>query len=151
MQRFNAELENNRQQFYSNMQYNIDAANAKWRQTVTLTNTDMKFQAAATDVKNMVGLTVEQLNQQWDRADSLLDYIWKSSENEADRNSALAIAKFTGQNEMSIAAMNNRAAADAASSEGWGKLLGTGVGALLGSEAGKGAVNSVADSLFGWL
>lgn len=151
MIRFNRELENNRQQFYSSMQYNIDTANAKWRQTVTLTNTDMAFQAAATDVKNLVGISVEQLNQQWDRADALLDYVWKSSENEQDRNSALAIAKLQADAATSLQKLKGKQEADAASSAGLGKLVGTGVDALLGSEAGKSAVNSVADSLFGWL
>lgn len=151
MRRFNSEMENNRQQFYANMQYNIDAANAKWRQTTTMANVDMKFQAAATDVKNMVGLTVEGLNQQWDRADSLLDYIWKSSENEQDRASALIMSKLQADSAMSLANLNNKAAADAATSAGWGKLAGTAFASILGSDAGKGVINSVTDSLFGWL
>ena len=151
MRRFNSEMENNRQQFYANMQYNIDTSNAKWRQATTMANVDMKFQAAATDVKNMVGLTVEQLNQQWDRADSLLDYIWKSSENEQDRASALIMSKLQADSAMSLANLNNKAAADAATSAGWGKLAGTAFSSILGSDAGKTAINSVTDSLFGWL
>src|SRR5690606_21524089 len=81
MKQFNASLENNREQFYQNMQYQIDTANAKWRQTVTLQEDQQAFEAAATDVKNSVGITTEQLNQLWDRSDSLLQYAWQSSEN----------------------------------------------------------------------
>jgi len=91
---FNASLENAREQFYMNMQYAVDSANAKWRQTVTLTNSEMEFQAAATDVKNMLGLTTEALNQLWDRSDSLLDYAWKEGENEKDREHRLELAKM---------------------------------------------------------
>jgi hypothetical protein len=93
--KFNADLENNRQQFYAQMQYNIDVANAQWRQAVTLQNNSQAFEAAATDVKNMTTISQEQLNQIWDRADALLDYAWKSSENEADRKNNLLIATTT--------------------------------------------------------
>lgn len=123
MSKFNAELENNRQQFYKNMQYNIDIANAKWRQTVTLTESQQKFEAAATDVKNMVGISNEQLNRLWDRSDALLDYLWKSTDNELDRKSAMAIAKTQG-----------KMSADAADKAGFGSILGSITGAIAGSD-----------------
>jgi hypothetical protein len=34
----------------------------------------------------MLGITQEAQNQIWDRVDSMLDYLWKSSENEANRD-----------------------------------------------------------------
>lgn len=114
MSKFNADLENNRQQFYKSMQYNIDVANAKWRQEVTTQESAYAFEAASTDVKNMMNLSMEQLNQIWDRSDALLDYLWKSSENDADRKSAMAIAKIEGQMQL-----------DAADKAGWGSLFGT--------------------------
>ena len=58
---FNASLENSREQFYANMQYQVDAANAKWRQTVTLQNNENAFNAAAIDVKNIAGLILRHL------------------------------------------------------------------------------------------
>ena len=120
--KFNADLENNREQFYKNMQYNIDIANAKWRQTVTLAGTEMKFQAAATDVKNMVGISQEALNRLWDRSDSLLDYLWKSTESELDRKAAMTLQTLAGEQ-----------AADIEDSKGWGAMFGSVVGA--GAEA----------------
>ena len=83
---FNATMEDSRQKFYANMQYQIDTANAKWRQTVELSNNKLLFDAAATDVKNMLSITQEAQNQIWDRVDSMLDMLWKSSENEANRD-----------------------------------------------------------------
>lgn len=83
---FNATMEDSRQKFYANMQYQIDTANAKWRQTVELSNNKLLFDAAATDVKNMLSITQEAQNQIWDRVDSMLDMLWKSSEKEADRD-----------------------------------------------------------------
>ena len=121
--KFNADLENNRQQFYSNMQYNVDVSNAKWRQAVTLQENSQQFEAAATDVKNLNTLSQEQLNQIWDRSDALLDYLWKSTENTADRNSALLIAKTTGQ--MKI---------DAEDKAGMGSIFGSIAGSIAGSD-----------------
>lgn len=94
MSQFNATLENAREEFYKNMQFQIDTANAKWRQTVTLQEDAQAFEAAATDVKNLVGLSTEQLNRLWDRSDSLLQFAWQSAENEATRANQLAIAQL---------------------------------------------------------
>lgn len=66
---FNANLEMQQDQFYKTMQYNVDLANARWRQTVTLTNAEMQFDAAAMDVKNQFDLSQEALNRIWDRSD----------------------------------------------------------------------------------
>ena len=138
MSQFNAQLENQRQEFYKNMQFNIDTANAKWRQTVTLSEAQMKFDAAATDVKNKIGLSVEMLNQLWDRSDALLDYAWKSSENNLDR-----------QNNIAVASMNNKAAADRQNAQnkannqaGVGQAVGTVVGAWAGSSSGSSAISN---------
>ena len=94
MKQFNATLENGREQFYLDMQYQVDAANAQWRQTVTLTETEMAFNAAATDVKNILNLSSEVMNQLWDRTDSLLDYAWREGENALDREANLELAKM---------------------------------------------------------
>lgn len=82
---FNASMETQREQFYKEMQYNIDLANARWRQTVTTANTEMKFEAARTDVQNMVNLSTEAMSRMWDREDAILDYTFKSTEGELDR------------------------------------------------------------------
>ena len=94
---FNAKIENDRDQFYADMQYNIDLANAKWRQTVVETETQMKFDAASEDVKNILDLSQEGLNRMWDRVDSMLDYMHKTAENEADRDRAVLVAQIQAQ------------------------------------------------------
>ena len=94
---FNSEMENQRQQFYANMQYNIDVANAKWRQTVETENNRLKFEAASTDVKNMLSLSQEGMNQLWDRLDSIFDNIWKSAENELQREAQIIAAEIGAQ------------------------------------------------------
>ena len=118
--RFNADMENNREQFYSNMQYNIDIANSKWRQTVTLTESEMAFEAAATDVQNMFNLSVEAQNQLWDRADAILDYVWKSNETALDRKTRLEEAR-----------MGAKAAKRAGNASALGSVIGAISGAII--------------------
>lgn len=129
MAMFDQDLNNQRDQFYKNMQYNIDVSNAKWRQSVTLENSQKGFDAAATDVKNMVGIGSEQLNQIWDRSDSLLDYLWQSSEKAADRNALLVVEKLKAD-----------LAIDAEDRKGMGSIIGTLIG---------GVVPKLTDWLFG--
>ena len=92
---FGIQQEASRQQFEANMAYNIDAANAKWRQAVELENTRITFEAASTDVKNALGLSTEALNRIWDRVDSQLDYIWRSTEADEQRDYDLLVAEMT--------------------------------------------------------
>jgi hypothetical protein len=127
--RFNSELENSREKFYKEMQYNIDIANTKWRQSVTMTNNEMAFQAAATDVKNMVGLSVEALNQLWDRSDALLDYAWKESQNQADLQFRIAAQKENAQ-------LDRDKINAASKGGGFGSVVGAIAGTALGSLAG---------------
>lgn len=142
---FNASLENAREQFYKNMQYNIDLSNAKWRQSVTLQNNQNVFDAAATDVKNMVGLTSEQLNQMWDRSDAQLDWTWKSSENQADRDMKM----FQMKMEMQMAAMQAKAQKKSGLMGSIGSVLGSvaggmfGDGGMFGGAGGASALGSV--------
>jgi hypothetical protein len=124
MSQFNAQLENQREQFYKEMQYNIDVANSKWRQAVTLQNAEMEFQAAATDVKNLVGISVEQLNQLWDRSDALLDYAWRSSETQAERNNQIAITKMQADANMAMNDKNAAATKSAGNSAAMGAIAG---------------------------
>jgi len=90
---------------------------------VTTTEAQMSFEAAATDVKNMVGLSNEQLNQLWDRSDAMLQYLWTSTENSAQRKHELALAAIKSKD------------ADKA-----------GTGSLVGSIVGAGA-----SAFFDWL
>jgi len=126
MSQFNAQLENGREQFYLDMQYQVDAANAQWRQTVTLTETEMEFNAAATDVKNILNLSSEVMNQLWDRTDSLLDYAWREGENALDRETNLELAKM----QLEAARLQAKATSKAGKYGALGSALGTAVGAF---------------------
>jgi len=94
---FNADIKNDRDKFIAEMQYNIDKANAIWRQTVETTNNQNAVDAHTADVKAALDLTQEQQNQLWDYADNLLDYIWKTTDNEQDRELRLLVAQMQAQ------------------------------------------------------
>jgi len=94
---FNAAMEDRRQQFYSSMQYNIDTANAAWRQQVTVKNADNMFEAASTDVQNTLDISTEALNRTWDRVDNMLDFIFKGWNGEADRDATILAAQMQAQ------------------------------------------------------
>lgn len=127
-QKFNSTMADSREKFYNEMQFNIDIANAKWRETVQLNEDQQSHEAATTDVKNMFDMQVNQLNQLWDRSDAILDYVWKSSEANKDRKTQLMQASLLAD-----------AQADAAMMEG----IGTVAGALVGSSFGSKALGSL--------
>ena len=111
MAQFNATMESQREQFQRTMSFQIDTANANWRQSITLQNNALQFEAASRDVQNLVNISREEMNHQWDTYDSLLDYLFTSTENEADRRNAIALQR-----------MKADAAEDAADSAGWGSF-----------------------------
>ena len=94
---FNANLEQSRQEFYADMQYNLDLANAKWRQTVSTTNTEMEFEAHTLDVKNTLDLSTEAMTRMWDRVDNMLDYVFKGWNAEADRDAKILATTINAQ------------------------------------------------------
>lgn len=126
-QKFSSTMADSREKFYKEMQYNIGVANAKWRQEVQLNEDQQAHEAATTDVKNMVDLSVNQLNQIWDRSDAMLDYAWKSFESEANRRNELAKIALMGEQQM-----------DAQMMESLGLLAGTFVGSGVGQNLLKG-------------
>ena len=109
-----AETELTRAKWESEMAYNIDVSNATWRRTVETENTKLEFEAASIDVKNALGLTTETLNRIWDRVDAQLDYIWRSTEADEQRDYDLLIAELQAQG-----------AAAEAKSKSRGSLLGS--------------------------
>jgi len=143
MSKFNLTLENQREMFYTQFQKDVDESIVKWRQSVELTNNATLNNAAATDVKNIVGLTTEQLNQMWDRTDALLDYSFKESENQKNRRTQVQVAKMNY--DAQIEAKRDR-------SSPFAKIAGAVVGGVVGSATGPiGAKigTSIATSMFG--
>jgi len=91
---FNINRKMDRDKFEAEMARFIDESNVSWRRDVYKSNTAMEFEAAAQDVKNAFGLTQEGMNKMWDRVDNQLDYIWKSAENDEQRDYELLMAEM---------------------------------------------------------
>ena len=126
--KFNADLANQREQFEIKNQLLIDDTNAKWRQDITLTNTEMAFTAAATDIKNSLAISVEGLNRLWDQADSAFDYLWKATENELDRSSSLSQTIISGE----YGEAASKRDASARKSAGRSAMMGSIIGGIIG-------------------
>ena len=121
--RFASEQDQAANEFYQNLQYNVDTANAKWRQTVMTANTQMLFEAVSTDVKNRLDLTQEAQNRLWDTVDNLLDYAFKG-----------AVSDMQFETQLLSAQLGAQANSGSNSSGKWG-AFGTIVGALAGNPA----------------
>ena len=93
----NAELQNNREKFYQEMQYNIDTSNAKWRREVTLKQFETTWDAISTDVKNSLDISTEGQNRIWDTAENLLDFIQKTASGDRDAEVRLLVAQLQAQ------------------------------------------------------
>ena len=94
---FVLDIRNSRDQFLDQLQYNYAQFNAKWRQDVTLEQFKTQWDATTSDVKNGLELTSEQMTAAWDHVDSMLDYVFKYSQNEDDRIKDLTIAQIQAQ------------------------------------------------------
>ncbi len=94
---FRQTLENTRSEFYANLQYLVDSSNVKWRQSVETENTQLEFDAAATDVKAMLDLSQEGLNRTWDRLDSTFDYLFKAALSEEEFELRLLLGEMDAQ------------------------------------------------------
>jgi len=94
---FVLDIRNSRDQFIDQLQYNYSQFNAKWRQDVTLEQFQTEWEATTSDVKNGLNLTSEQMTAAWDHVDSMLDYVFKYSQNEDDRIKDLTIAQIQAQ------------------------------------------------------
>lgn len=94
---FEASMEDSRQKFYTELQFNVDKAVAGWKQSVETGNKQMMYEALSSDVKNILDISQEAQNQLWDRVDSLFDKIWTTGDNEATRDVEILKAQIMAQ------------------------------------------------------
>ena len=97
----NAELKNNREKWYQEMQYNIDTSNAKWRREIITKGFDTTWDAISTDVKSALDITTEVQNQIWDSTENLLDWIAKTTAGEMNAEVTLLKAQMEAQGKTS--------------------------------------------------
>ena len=130
---FNSTMEDSRQKWYANMQFQIDQSNAEWRRNVTLNEDAQNFEAARQDVQNMLAISNEQLNQLWDRSDAILDYAWKTADNAAQRDHEMVLQQMINQAQADARREARNAENEGALGSLIGGIVGDGIGGLIGS------------------
>lgn len=128
-ERFNAELEKAMFVFEKEHNFQIDQSNAKWRQAVTMQNTQNSFEAALQDAKTILSLNSEAMNHLWNRSDMQFNYLATSTENQKDRDLKMFQMKLEAQ----IAAMKAKAEQKGALFGAIGNVLGSVAGSMFGS------------------
>ena len=145
MARSNQQSEQRMFEFEKTHQHQIDQDNVAWRRQVMNTNTQMQFSAAQMDAKTILGITSEQHNRLWNRADMQFNYLATSSESEKDRD----LKMFQMKMEAQMAAMQAKASKKGALFSALGQMGGSVLGSMFGeggmfaaTAAGTGAVTT---------
>jgi len=116
---FNAEVRNQRDQFNANNRLVIDQGNAQWRRQVATANTATINRVNELNASSLLGISNSNMNNLWQHYSDNMEYAWKSTDNERERLTELALAQM--QIEGDAAAAEAYASADTASS--FGKLI----------------------------
>ena len=129
-------------EFEKTHQHQIDQDNVGWRRQVMNTNTQMAFSAAQMDAKTILGITSEQHNRLWNRADMQFNYLATSSESQKDRD----LKMFQMKMEAQMAAMQAKASKKNALFGAIGQIGGSVLGSMFGAGGMFGASTAAAGS-----
>jgi len=106
--KFNAQLaasidQYNSQQDFAREQFNaqnalvIEQSNVQWRRNITKANTAAQQQINMLNAQQAYGLTTQAQASLWQEVRDEFDYIWKSAENAANRETNIAVAGMQGE------------------------------------------------------
>jgi len=99
--KFNQDLENQRDMFNAQNQMVVAQANAQWRQQIATINNAATNDANMREAMAANNLTANGIAELWQQERDLLDYAFKASDNELDRQNRLATANITADGESS--------------------------------------------------
>ncbi|MBG45463.1 MAG: hypothetical protein CMB76_02960 [Euryarchaeota archaeon] len=115
LNKFFASLKENRAQFNATNALAVSTANAAWYQSVTTANNAAQNQANMNDANNSTAMTKMQLEQDYQSARDLMNWVFTADQNDQQRAASILIAQMD---------------ADAKASEGTGSLFQTVIGAI---------------------
>ena len=106
--KFNAQLgasvdQYNGQQDFARDQFNaqnalvIEQSNVQWRREITKVNTAAQQQTNMVNAQAAFGISTQAQSALWQEVRDEFDYIWKSSENAANRETNIAVAGMQGE------------------------------------------------------
>ena len=130
--RFNSELNNQRDQFNAQNQMVIAQANAQWRRQIATADTAAINRANELNANAVLDISKEAYDNLWNYYADTMEWAWTSSENELKRVNDLAIAKLDADSNTDMLKFKE----DAASSQGYAKLIGSIMTAQSGSFLG---------------
>ena len=113
--KFFASLKENRAQFNANNSLAVSTANAQWYQSVTNFNNGATNQANMNDANNATVVTKMQLEQDYQAARDLMNWVFTADQNDQQRAASIIIAQMD---------------ADAKAAEGSSSLFQTIIGAI---------------------
>jgi hypothetical protein len=87
-----------REQFNAQNALVIDQSNAQWRRDINKIDTAAQNAMNARNAQNSFAMTQSAQAQLWQEMRDEFDYIWKSSENAANRETNIAVAGISGEN-----------------------------------------------------
>ena len=128
--RFNQEIKNQRDQFNAQNRLVIDQANAVWRRQIATSDTAAQNRVNELNASAMLDISNTAYNDLWQQYADVIEFAYRSAENELDRAASLAEANLNAQARRDIAAEQSSSAAGTAI----GKLIGTLGSAFIGSK-----------------
>jgi hypothetical protein len=130
--RFNAELNNQRDQFNAQNQLVIAQANAQWRRQIATADTAAVNRANELNANAILDISKQAYDNLWNYYADTMEWAWTSTEGEASRINDLAIAKLNADSNLDLLKFKE----DAATSQGYAKLIGAVLTAQKGSFLG---------------
>ena len=113
MSKFNAEIDNQRDQFNASNSLVIAQSNANWRREIATAGTAAVNRANEINAANVLGISNQAHANLWQEHGDLMEWAWKSSDNERDRQNNITLshlaagkARTQGQMEADLASSN---------------------------------------------
>ena len=94
---FNEQNQFAREQFNAQNSLVIDQSNAQWRRDINKIDTAAQNAMNARNSQNQFAMTQSAQSQLWQEMRDEFDYIWKSSENAANRETNIIVAGINGE------------------------------------------------------
>jgi hypothetical protein len=145
--KFNAEVQNRRDEFNSSQRLVIDQANAQWMKEISVQNTASKNAANYLNAQQLQQMTMAEYNNEVQLYRDQIDYAFKSYESDAERMAALARTELQIKGQVDAAKEASKAAAWAQAGNWFSK---TGVGQALPGAIGN-VIGGVAGGVVDWL
>ena len=136
LQRFNSEIVNQREQFNARNQLAIEQSNAVWRREIATADTAAVNFQNQLNAQNILDVSSTAYANLWQEYRDVMEFAWRSGENELDRIQALQLVQAQAQNDRSLqefaADRQNSAAVGGFVSDIFKPFASAGISALIG-------------------